>query len=62
MNRWDVVKPRSAAEATDCDEILRLTAVLDSCLLTEEEEAVGPDTWACYDDPFDPILTIKETA
>ncbi|MEV4170753.1 GTP-binding protein [Nonomuraea sp. NPDC049709] len=40
----------------------RFHALLDSCLLTQEEEAAGPDVWAGYDDPFAPILNIKETA
>ncbi|WP_431914860.1 CobW family GTP-binding protein [Nonomuraea jabiensis] len=40
----------------------RFRALLDSCLLTEAEEAAGPDAWAGYDDPFAPILTIKENA
>ncbi|MGP4102367.1 CobW family GTP-binding protein [Nonomuraea sp. KM90] len=40
----------------------RFHALLDSCLLTQEEEAAGPDAWAGYDDPFAPILNIKETA
>ncbi|MFG1688757.1 CobW family GTP-binding protein [Nonomuraea sp. NPDC049269] len=36
--------------------------LLDSCLLTEEEEQAGPDAWARYDDPFAPILAIRESA
>ncbi|GAA4905169.1 G3E family GTPase [Nonomuraea thailandensis] len=40
----------------------RFHALLDSCLLTEQEEAAGPDAWARYDDPFAPILTLKENA
>ncbi|SEH03036.1 GTPase, G3E family [Nonomuraea solani] len=40
----------------------RFHALLDSCLLTPEEEAAGPDTWARYEDPFAPILNVKETA
>ncbi|TDD50665.1 GTP-binding protein [Nonomuraea terrae] len=39
----------------------RLHALLDSCLLTEEEERAGQDAWNRYDDPFAPIL-IKENA
>lgn len=31
-----------------------LTKSLDSCLLTDEEMAEGPDSWADYEDPFDP--------
>ncbi|MFG1709405.1 CobW family GTP-binding protein [Nonomuraea sp. M3C6] len=37
-------------------------ALLDSCLLTEAEEQAGPDAWTRYDDPFAPILDIKENA
>ncbi|WP_049563840.1 CobW family GTP-binding protein [Nonomuraea sp. SBT364] len=40
----------------------RFHALLDSCLLTPEEEEAGPDAWSRYDDPFAPILNIKETA
>ncbi|MBB6550423.1 CobW family GTP-binding protein [Nonomuraea rubra] len=40
----------------------RFHALLGSCLLTEQEEAAGPDAWARYDDPFAPILAIKENA
>ncbi|WP_043629043.1 CobW family GTP-binding protein [Nonomuraea candida] len=40
----------------------RFHALLDSCLLTGEEEAAGPGAWARYDDPFAPILNLKETA
>ncbi|TMR07315.1 cobalamin biosynthesis protein CobW, partial [Nonomuraea turkmeniaca] len=40
----------------------RFRALLDSCLLTEEEEAAGPDAWASYDDPFALILNVKEHA
>ncbi|GLX00687.1 GTP-binding protein [Microtetraspora sp. NBRC 16547] len=36
--------------------------LLDSCLLTREEEEAGPDAWAHYNDPFAPILSLKETA
>nr|WP_281284034.1 GTP-binding protein [Nonomuraea deserti] len=46
---------------TDLDPA-RFHALLDSCLLTQEEQAAGPDAWAHYDDPFAPILTMKETA
>ncbi|UBU17866.1 CobW family GTP-binding protein [Nonomuraea gerenzanensis] len=38
----------------------RFHALLDSCLLTAEEEAAGPDVWAGYDDPFAPLLNVKE--
>ena len=30
----------------------RLTALLDRCLLTDSELALGPDGWARFDDPF----------
>ncbi|GAA5063856.1 G3E family GTPase [Thermocatellispora tengchongensis] len=40
----------------------RFHALLDSCLLTEAEEHAGPDAWTGYDDPFAPILGIKENA
>ncbi|MEU0568943.1 GTP-binding protein [Nonomuraea sp. NPDC005983] len=40
----------------------RIHDLLDSCLLTREEERAGPDTWARYDDPFAPILDLKEIA
>ncbi|MGI5159096.1 GTP-binding protein [Microbispora sp. CA-102843] len=30
----------------------RLHALLDSCLLTEEEALAGSDVWVGYDDPF----------
>ncbi|MBG0816511.1 GTP-binding protein [Planomonospora sp. ID82291] len=40
----------------------RITALLDSCLLTEEEALAGSDAWAGYDDPFAPILTLQESA
>ncbi|GGQ17467.1 CobW family GTP-binding protein [Streptosporangium pseudovulgare] len=36
--------------------------LLDSCLLTCDEEQAGPAAWARYDDPFAPILDLKETA
>ncbi|MFC5826365.1 CobW family GTP-binding protein [Nonomuraea insulae] len=39
----------------------RFRALLDSCLLTEQEERAGADTWTRYDDPFAPLL-IKENA
>ncbi|PZG21024.1 CobW family GTP-binding protein [Nonomuraea aridisoli] len=39
----------------------RLRTLLESCLLTEEEERAGEDAWSRYDDPFAPIL-IKENA
>eukprot|EP01027_Heterolobosea_sp_BB2_P006327 GEZU01009580.1.p1 GENE.GEZU01009580.1~~GEZU01009580.1.p1 ORF type:complete len:419 (+),score=182.80 GEZU01009580.1:418-1674(+) len=35
----------------DCDEISKL---LDSCLLTDEEMALGPNGWAKFEDPFEP--------
>ncbi|MEV0612582.1 GTP-binding protein [Nonomuraea sp. NPDC050404] len=41
---------------------VRFRALLDSCLLTEEEQDAGPPAWARYDDPFAPILDLKETA
>lgn len=40
----------------------RFHALLDSCLLTPEEEAAGPELWAHYDDPFAPLLAVKEGA
>ncbi|MFF4122418.1 CobW family GTP-binding protein [Microbispora rosea] len=40
----------------------RLHALLDSCLLTEEEALAGSDVWAGYDDPFAHILDLKEIA
>ncbi|GAA3147413.1 GTP-binding protein [Planomonospora alba] len=40
----------------------RVTALLDSCLLTQEEMLAGSDTWAGYDDPFAGVLDLKETA
>ncbi|MGI5286402.1 CobW family GTP-binding protein [Nonomuraea polychroma] len=40
----------------------RFHALLDSCLLTEEEEAAGLDAWARYDDPFAAILNVRENA
>jgi G3E family GTPase len=40
----------------------RLLTVLGSCLLTEEEESAGAGAWTGYDDPFEPILNLKETA
>ncbi|MBG0832699.1 GTP-binding protein [Planomonospora sp. ID67723] len=40
----------------------RITALLDSCLLTREEQQAGPGAWAGYDDPFGPILTLQEIA
>ncbi|MEV0973914.1 CobW family GTP-binding protein [Microtetraspora glauca] len=36
--------------------------LLDACLLTREEEQAGPGAWADYDDPFAPILDLKEIA
>lgn len=40
----------------------RIHALLDSCLLTQEEALAGSDVWAGYDDPFDPLLSLKEIA
>ncbi|MER6943026.1 GTP-binding protein [Nonomuraea sp. NPDC000554] len=40
----------------------RIHTLLDSCLLTPQEEQAGPDAWAGYDDPFAPILSLKEAA
>ncbi|WP_246083237.1 CobW family GTP-binding protein [Nonomuraea diastatica] len=75
---WELVSPaRRAAAALDWDgergdraqhlvftgpdlDPARFHALLDSCLLTSEEEAAGPG--AHLDDPFAPILTLKETA
>ncbi|SDK20778.1 CobW family GTP-binding protein [Nonomuraea jiangxiensis] len=39
----------------------RFRTLLDSCLLTEEEERAGQDAWARYDDPFAPILVKENT-
>ncbi|GIH97434.1 CobW family GTP-binding protein [Planobispora siamensis] len=40
----------------------RMHALLDSCLLTPEEAVAGQNAWAGYDDPFAPILDLKEIA
>ncbi|GAB3163658.1 CobW family GTP-binding protein [Microbispora hainanensis] len=40
----------------------RVHALLDSCLLTEEEARAGSGVWAGYDDPFAHILDLKEIA
>ncbi|MFI6513224.1 CobW family GTP-binding protein [Streptosporangium sp. NPDC050855] len=40
----------------------RLHALLDSCLLTQEEILAGSDVWAGYDDPFAHLLDLKEIA
>ncbi|WP_449065269.1 CobW family GTP-binding protein [Planomonospora algeriensis] len=40
----------------------RITALLDSCLLTEAERQAGPAAWAAYPDPFDPFLALRESA
>ncbi|MFC4058952.1 CobW family GTP-binding protein [Planomonospora corallina] len=40
----------------------RITALLDSCLLTQEETLAGSDAWAGYDNPFTGVLDLKETA
>ncbi|GAA1675123.1 GTP-binding protein [Glycomyces endophyticus] len=37
-----------------------LAAVLDGCLLTDEEAAAGPRAWREYDDPFDGCFDGKE--
>jgi len=37
----------------DLDEA-SLTAAFDECLLTDDELAEGPETWADYEDPFEP--------
>ncbi|MEU5874644.1 GTP-binding protein [Glycomyces sp. NPDC047369] len=37
-----------------------LAAVLDACLLTDEEAAAGPDAWREYADPFEGCLDGKE--
>ncbi|GGK71155.1 cobalamin biosynthesis protein CobW [Sphaerisporangium melleum] len=39
-----------------------LHGLLDSCLLTHEEETAGPLAWAAYDDPFAHLLDARETA
>lgn len=33
-----------------------LVAMLDSCLLTDEEMSQGPEVWATWDDPLPPWL------
>ena len=38
----------------------RLTSMLDSCLLTDEELALGEDAWKDFTDPFSPWL-VHET-
>jgi G3E family GTPase len=40
----------------------RVHALLDSCLLTPEEATAGADIWAGFDDPFAPVLDLKEMA
>ncbi|WP_433225594.1 CobW family GTP-binding protein [Microtetraspora malaysiensis] len=40
----------------------RIHELLDSCLLTRDEERGGPGAWSRYDDPFAPILNLKEIA
>ncbi|MEU4539547.1 GTP-binding protein [Streptosporangium sp. NPDC023825] len=40
----------------------RLHALLDSCLLTQEETLAGSDAWTGYDDPFAHILDLEEIA
>ncbi|MBG0822494.1 GTP-binding protein [Planomonospora sp. ID91781] len=40
----------------------RITALLDSCLLTPEEMLAGSDAWAGYDDPFAGVLDLEEIA
>ncbi|GAA3013601.1 CobW family GTP-binding protein [Streptosporangium longisporum] len=40
----------------------RLHALLDSCLLTQEESLAGSDVWAGYDDPFAHLLDLREIA
>ncbi len=34
-----------------------LIAALDSCLLTDQELAAGPEAWCAYPDPFLALLT-----
>lgn len=38
----------------------RIHALLDACLLTQEETLAGSDAWAGYDDPFAPLLDLRE--
>ncbi|GII05769.1 hypothetical protein Pta02_77770 [Planobispora takensis] len=38
----------------------RVHTLLDACLLTPEEALAGQSAWAGYDDPFAPILDLKE--
>ncbi|GIH23536.1 cobalamin biosynthesis protein CobW [Acrocarpospora phusangensis] len=38
----------------------QIHALLDSCLLTEEEAMAGSDVWTGYDDPFAFVLDLKE--
>ncbi|MFD1935626.1 MULTISPECIES: CobW family GTP-binding protein [Nonomuraea] len=40
----------------------RIHALLDSCLLTEEEAGAGSGAWAGYEDPFAHILDLRENA
>ncbi|GII59567.1 cobalamin biosynthesis protein CobW [Planotetraspora thailandica] len=40
----------------------RIHALLDSCLLTEEESLAGQNAWAAYDDPFAAVLDLEEIA
>jgi G3E family GTPase len=40
----------------------RIHALLDSCLLTQEEALAGQVAWSGYDDPFALVLDLKETA
>jgi G3E family GTPase len=40
----------------------RIHALLDSCLLTQEEALGGSGVWAGYDDPFAYVLDLKEIA
>ncbi|MEU4835172.1 GTP-binding protein [Streptosporangium sp. NPDC023615] len=40
----------------------RVTALLDSCLLTEAEREAGPAAWTTCPDPFATILALQESA
>ncbi|MGC5014147.1 CobW family GTP-binding protein [Streptosporangium sp. DT93] len=43
-------------------DVGRVTALLDSCLLTEAERRAGPAAWTACPDPFAPLLTLRESA
>ncbi|MCY1453530.1 hypothetical protein D9M71_705270 [compost metagenome] len=37
-------------------DFAELSTELEACLLTDEEQASGPNTWLAFDDPFGPWL------